>query len=44
VERERLANAERTQVSTQVTHSVGMKGQEEDEGIGYYSDPDNEVI
>jgi hypothetical protein len=41
---ERLANAERTQVSTQVTHSVGRRGQEEDEGIRYSSDADDEVF
>jgi hypothetical protein len=41
---ERLANAERTQVSTQVTHSVGRRGQEEDEDIRYSSDADDEVF
>jgi len=41
---ERLANAGRTQVSTQVTHSVGRRGQEEDEDIRYSSDADDQVF
>jgi hypothetical protein len=43
-DRERLADAESTQVSTPVTHSVGRRGQEEDEGIRYSSDADDEVF
>jgi hypothetical protein len=43
-DRERLANAERTQVSTQVTHSIGRRGQEEDESIRYSSDADDVVF
>ena len=43
-DRERLADAERTQVTTQVTHSVGRQGEEEDESIRYSPDADDEVF
>ena len=40
-DRERLAEAESTQGTTQVTHSAGRRGEEEDEGIRYSPDRDN---
>ena len=42
-DRERLADAGRTQGTTQVTHSLGRTGQEEDEGFTYYPDADDDV-
>ena len=41
-DRERLAETERAPGTTQVTHSIGRTGQEEDEGIRYYPDADDE--
>jgi hypothetical protein len=41
---ERLAEAGHIRVSTPVTHSVGRRGEEEDEGIQYSPDADDEIF
>ena len=43
-DRERLAQAERTQGTTEVTHPIGRRGQVEDEGIQYSTADEDDLF
>lgn len=43
-DKERLAAAEHTQGSNQVTHSIGRRGEVQDESIRYLPDADDEIF